>query len=59
MENSNSDRKNANQCHFVTAHPPVEAVQALCSLIMLAASPARAIWIATSGLYPSADMELR
>ncbi len=30
--------------------PPVEAVQASCFLIMLAASPARAIWMATRGL---------
>ncbi len=45
---------NYNEESFFVRHrncsPPVEAVQASCFLIMLAASPARAIWMATRGL---------
>ena len=43
----------------VTAHPFLVSLGGLCSVIMSAALPARAIWMAASGLYPSAAIELR
>ncbi len=44
--------------YIVTAHPFLGADRALCSLAMASASPARAVWMATGGLYPRAAIGL-